>query len=123
MMDIELEIEGLHDRRLTDAIRHRVRLVRRQFARSGEWRVTISPSEARGEWDVGVRAPSGWHLSSFTDTIDLLPAFIERRLRECVQLPMTDAQTVERDRPRTIDACVVCVPAAAFPQTLNGKPC
>ena len=35
MMDIELEIEGVPDRRLADAIRHRVRLVRRQVARSG----------------------------------------------------------------------------------------
>ena len=47
---------------------------------------------ASGTW--GVRAPSGWHLSSFTDTIDVLPAFIERRLRECVHLSMTDAQAV-----------------------------
>ena len=124
MMDIELEIEGVPDRRMADAIRHRVRLVRRQFAKDGEWRVTISPSEVRGKWDVGVRAPSGWHLSSFTDTIDVLPAFVERRLRECVQLPITDAQAVGRDRPRTIGAALVCVPAvAAFPQTPNGAPC
>ena len=95
MMDIELELEGVPDRQLADEIRRRVRMVRRQFARSGEWRVRISPSETRGEWDVGVRVPSGWHLSSFADTIDVLPAFIERRLREYVQLPITDAQATD----------------------------
>ena len=105
-MDIELEIEGVADRRLVTEIRNRVRLMRRQFARSGEWRVTISPSEVRGAWDVGVSEPSGWHLSSFTDTIDVLPAFVERRLRECLQLPVPDVQAVGRDRPRRIGAAV-----------------
>ena len=92
MMDIALEIEGVADRRLVVAIRRSVRLVRRQFARSGEWRVTISPSETRGEWDVGVRGPTVWHLSSFTETTDALPAFIERKLREYLQLPAADVQ-------------------------------
>jgi hypothetical protein len=86
MMDIQLEIEGLADRRLVDAIRRSVRLVRRRFAQNGGWRVVISPSDTRGEWDVGVRAPSGWHLSSFTETIDGLPAFVDHNLRESVRL-------------------------------------
>jgi hypothetical protein len=90
MMDITLEIEGVPDPRVAEAIRRSVRLVQRQFARNGEWRVTISPSERRGEWDVGVRTPSGWHLNSFTDTIDVLPAFIERTLRAYLQLPVTE---------------------------------
>jgi len=94
MMDITLEIEGVPDRRLAEAIRRSVRLVQRQFARSGEWRVTISPSETRGEWDVGVRTPSEWHLNSFTDTIDVLPAFMERTLREYLQLPVTETPAV-----------------------------
>jgi hypothetical protein len=86
MMDIELEIEGLPDRRLADAIRRSVRVVRQEFASSGEWRVAISPSETRGEWDVGVRTPSGWRLSSFTGSIDGLPAFVDQELRESVRL-------------------------------------
>jgi hypothetical protein len=94
MMDITLDIEGVPDRQLAEAIRRSVRLVQRQFARSGEWRVKISPSETRGEWDVGVRTPSGWHLNSFTESIDVLPAFIERTLREYVQLPVTDTPAV-----------------------------
>ena len=94
MMDITLAIEGVPDRRLAEAIRRSVRLVQRQFARSGEWHVTISPSETRGEWDVGVRTPSGWHLNSFRDSIEVLPAFIERTLREYVQLPVTETPAV-----------------------------
>jgi hypothetical protein len=91
MMDIELQMEGALDRRVADAIRRRVRVVRRQFAVGGEWRVTVGPSETRGEWDVGVRAPSGWHLNSFAGVVDLLPAFVEQRLREYVQ--RLDAQS------------------------------
>jgi hypothetical protein len=83
-MDIDLQMEGVPDGP-ADAIRRRVRAVRRQCAATGEWRVTVWPSETRGEWDVGVRAPSGWHLDSFPDPIDGLPAFVEQRLREYVQ--------------------------------------
>jgi hypothetical protein len=85
MMDIELRMEGALDRRVADAIRRRVRVVRKEFAVSGEWHVTVGPSETRGEWDVGVRAPSGWHLNSFAGVVDGLPAFVENRLREYVQ--------------------------------------
>jgi hypothetical protein len=92
MMDIELQMEGALDRRVADAIRRRVRAVRRQFAATGEWRVTVGPSETRGEWDVGVRAPSGWHLDSFAGEVDGLPAFVEQKLREYVQQGL-DAQT------------------------------
>ena len=85
-MDIDLQVESVLDRRVADAIRRRVRAVRRRFAAHGEWRVTVSPSETRGEWDVGVRDPSGLHLDSFTDAIDGLPAFVEQRLREYLEL-------------------------------------
>ena len=90
-MDLDLQMEGPLDRRVTDAIRRRVRVVRRQFAATGEWRVTLSPSETRGEWDVGIRSPSGWHLHSFTEAVDGLAAFIELRLREYVQLHVDQA--------------------------------
>lgn len=98
-MDIDLQIEGLPDRRLADAIRRRVRAVRRQFAASGEWHVAVWPSETRGEWDVGVRAATGWHVDSFTDTIDGLPAFVEQRLRKYVQLAGADGSTSVPRRP------------------------
>ena len=85
-MDIDLQIEGVLDRRVADAIRRGVKAVRRQFAATGEWRVTVWPSHTRGEWDVGIRAPTGWHLESFTAAIECLPAFVERTLRQHVQL-------------------------------------
>ncbi len=85
MMDIELRMEGAIDRQVAEAIRRRVGVVRKQFAAGGEWHVTVGPSETRGEWDVGVRAPSGWHLDSFAGAVDGLPAFVERRLRERLQ--------------------------------------
>jgi hypothetical protein len=44
MMDIDLRMEGVLDRRVADAIRRRLRVVRRQFATSGEWRVAVCPS-------------------------------------------------------------------------------
>jgi hypothetical protein len=98
-MDIDLQFEGLPDRRVADAIRRRVRAVRRQFTATGEWQVVVWPSETRGEWDVGVRAPTGWHVDSFTDTIDGLPAFVEQRLRTYVQLPGADGSTSVPSRP------------------------
>lgn len=84
-MDIDLQIEGVVDRRVADAIRRRVRVVRREFARGGEWRVAISPSETRDQWDVGVRGTADWQLTSFAGSLDDLPAFVERSLRTCVQ--------------------------------------
>ena len=86
-------MEGTLDRRVADAIRRRVRVVRRQFTASGEWRVTVGPSETRGEWDVGVRAPSGWHLNSFAGVVDGLPAFVEQSLRQYVQRLDAQANT------------------------------
>jgi hypothetical protein len=96
VMDIELEIEGVADRRVADAIRRRVRLVRQQFARPGAWRVMISPSERRGEWDLGVRTPSGWHVASSTEPADRLPDVIEQELRERLQFPLTDPAAIAR---------------------------
>jgi hypothetical protein len=82
LMDIALEIEGVFDRGIVNAIRKRVHGLRRQISRPGEWRVTIAPSETRGEWDLGIHAPSGWHLASLTEPVDQLPDAVERILRE-----------------------------------------
>lgn len=93
-MDIELEIEGVFDRAIADAIRKRVRTLRRQIDRPGDWRVTLAPSETRGEWDLGIRAPSAaWHLASFAEPIDRLPDVIERNLREHLALPVACASS------------------------------
>jgi hypothetical protein len=81
-MDIELEIEGVPEGAIADAIRERVRTVGHEIALAGDWRVTIGPSETRGEWDLGILAPSGWQLDSFAEPIERLPDVVERRLRE-----------------------------------------
>jgi hypothetical protein len=81
-MDIELEIEGVPDGAIADAIRERVRNLRHQIALPGDWRVTIAPSETRGEWDLGILAPTGWQLDSFAEPVERLPDVIERKLRE-----------------------------------------
>jgi hypothetical protein len=80
-MDIELEIEGVPDGTIADAIRERVRILRHEIALPGDWRVTIGPSETRGEWDLGILAPSGWQLASFAEPVERLPDVIERQLR------------------------------------------
>jgi hypothetical protein len=74
VMHIELEIEGVPDRAIADAIRKRVRKLRQQVDRQGDWRVTIAPSETRGQRDVGIRTPSGWQLASFDEPVEELPA-------------------------------------------------
>ena len=86
MIDIDVQIEGVSDQTVADAIRKRVRKVRQQIARPGEWRVTVSPSETRGQWDLGMQAPSGRHFASFTEAIGCLPDLIEQKLREFLEL-------------------------------------
>jgi hypothetical protein len=87
MMDIQLEIEGVPDRAIADAIRKKVRTLRQQIALPGEWRVTIGPSETRGEWNLGIHAPSGWHLASFSEPVARLPDVIEKTLRARLERP------------------------------------
>ena len=86
MTDIDVEIEGVSDRKVANAIRQRVRRVRQQVARPGEWRITVSPSETRGQWDIGLRTPAGSHFAWFTGAIDTLPDLIEQKLREFLEL-------------------------------------
>src|SRR5207245_6682965 len=91
MMDLEVQIEGVSDRTVANAIRKKVRRAGQAFARSGEWRITVSPSETRGQWDLGVQAPSGRHFASFTEANDRLPDLIERKFREILELSSADA--------------------------------
>jgi len=95
VMDIDLQIEGISDRALVDAIRKRIRRVSRANPRRGEWRVTVSPSETRGQWDLGVQAPSERHFASFTDANERLPDLVERTLRDILRLPSTDARVLQ----------------------------
>ena len=86
-MDVDLHVEGVLDRAVADAIRKRVVQLRQIVARPGEWRITISPSETRGQWDLGLQVSSRRHFASFNDAIERLPDLVERKLREFLELP------------------------------------
>ena len=93
MMDIQLGIEGVADEAIAAAIRKRVRKLGRLIAEAGECRVSVCPSETRGEWDLGVQTPSGWHLESFSEVVDRLPEIIDRKLRERLMAPVSSPLT------------------------------
>jgi hypothetical protein len=86
-MDIDVHVEGVTNKKIAEAIRTRIRRIGRADARRGEWRITVSPSETRGQWDLGVEAPSGRHFASFTEAVDRLPDLVEQKLRELLDLP------------------------------------
>jgi hypothetical protein len=77
-------IEGVSDIRLAKEIRRALRRVYKDAGRSGEWSVLLSPSETRGQWDLGVQGPSGRHFASFITEANLLPALVAAQLRACL---------------------------------------
>jgi len=93
-MDIDVQIEGISDQRIADTIRKRIRRVSRTITRPGDWRLTVSPSETRGQWDLGVQAPSGRHFASFTEAVDRLPDLVELKFREILELPLLEARVL-----------------------------
>lgn len=86
-MDVDLYIEGITAPGVTEAITQGVRRVRRLVAQPGEWRVTVSPSETRGEWDLGVQVSSTRHFASFNVPVTQLPTAIESQVRKFVGVP------------------------------------
>jgi len=90
-VNIELEIEGVPDSVIAGAIRKKARTLGQHINRSGNWRVTLGPSETRGEWDLGIRAAAGWHVVSFTAPVEQLPDIVDRTLRERLVLLVSDA--------------------------------
>ena len=90
-MDIEVDIEGVTDKALSDAIRLAVRTLGAECAQPGELRLTVSPSETRGQWDLGLRTLEGIVLSSWVDAAEALPKFVERTLRDYLTTRRTNA--------------------------------
>ena len=86
-MDVDVQIEGVPDKTATDAIRKRVREFTELVSQPGEWRITIAPSETRGQWDVGMTDLSRRWFGSFDGAVDRLPELVERQLREFLQIP------------------------------------
>jgi hypothetical protein len=82
-MDLEVVIEGVSNVRLAKEIRRTLRRVWKDAGRSGEWSLLLSPSETRGQWDIGVRGPFGRHFASFITEADRLPVLVAEQLRAC----------------------------------------
>jgi hypothetical protein len=82
-MDIEVFIEGVPDTSVSKRIRRSLQQVCRNVDRTGQWSVLLSPSETRGQWDLGLRGPVGHHFVSFTTEIDQLPALVGDQLKAC----------------------------------------
>jgi hypothetical protein len=82
-MDIEVVVQGVSDTTVSKQITRALQQACRTVDRTGQWSVLLAPSETRGEWDLGVRGPSGHRLVSFTTEIDQLPALVGDQLKAC----------------------------------------
>jgi hypothetical protein len=80
-MDLEVVMEGVADVRLVSQIKQKIRQMYRDAGRSGKWSVVMSPSETRGQWDLGVRGPFGRHFASFAERAGRLPDLVAEQLR------------------------------------------
>ena len=80
-MDLEVTIEGVSDVRVANEIKKKIRQVCKDTECSGEWSVVVSPSETRGQWDLGVRGPLGRHFASFTEDVQQLPELVAEQFR------------------------------------------
>jgi hypothetical protein len=79
-VDLEVTIEGVSDVRAANEIKRKVRRACKGTEPGGEWTVMVSPSETRGQWDLGVRGPSGLHFARFTELAQL-PQLVADQLR------------------------------------------
>jgi hypothetical protein len=83
-MDLEVVIEGVPDVRVAHAIKRKIQQVCKDSARPGPSSVVVTPSETRGQWDIGLRDPAGWRVVTFTERIGQLPELIAAHLRACL---------------------------------------
>ena len=83
-MDIEVFIEGVSDASVANEIKQKIRQVCKNAECVGEWTVVVSPSETRGQWDLGVRGPFGRHFASFAEPAHQLPELVAAQLRACL---------------------------------------
>jgi hypothetical protein len=93
-MDLEVEIEGVPDEHVVNDIKKKIRQVCKHTERAGEWSVIVSPSETRGQWDLGVRGPAGTHLASFDGRADKFPELVADQLRACLALAFSQRAPV-----------------------------
>jgi len=83
-MDLEVVIEGVSDPVVAKGITREARQVCKENQRSGQWILTVCPSETRGQWDLGVRGPFGQRFASFTSHVDQLPGLVAAHLLGCL---------------------------------------
>jgi hypothetical protein len=83
-VDLEVIIEGVSDVRVTKEITRKVRQMCKRANCSGQWSVEVSPSETRGQWDLGVRGPFGRHFASLSAGVDQLPKWVAEQLQACL---------------------------------------
>ena len=84
-MDLEVVIEGVADVHLANEITRKIRQVCKNAECSGQWSVLMSPSETRGQWDLGVRGPFGHRFASFAERAHQLPEVVAERLQACLE--------------------------------------
>jgi hypothetical protein len=100
-VDLEVVVEGVQDAKVVDEIERQVRRVCKSAVRSGQWSVTLSPSETRGQWDLGVRGPSRRHFVSFLERVDRLPEMVAGQLQGCFGEIAQTAQPARSDHSET----------------------
>jgi hypothetical protein len=83
-VDLDVVIEGVSDVSVVKEINWKVQQVCKGSPHSGQWSVLVSPSETRGQWDLGIRGPFGQHFASFTEGVDQLPELVAEQLRNCL---------------------------------------
>jgi hypothetical protein len=80
-VDLDVVIEGVSDVHVLKEINRKVQQVCKGSPHAGQWSLLVSPSETRGQWDVGIRGPFGEHFASFTERADQLPGLVAEQLR------------------------------------------
>jgi hypothetical protein len=100
-VDLEVVVEGVPDAKVENEIKRHVRRVCKGAASAGQWSVTLSPSETRGQWDLGVRGPSRRYFVSFAERVDRFPELVAGQLQECLvdSPPTAPATRTARSRP------------------------
>jgi hypothetical protein len=83
-MDLEVVIEGVSDTKVVRAITRKIHEVCAGDERAGAWSVMVTPSETRGQWDLGLRGPAGRSFSSFRERDGTLLDLVAAQLRACL---------------------------------------
>ena len=90
---IVIEVDGIDDLTLVDAIERTVRASFRERTLPGPWRIRIRRSNIGGRWDLTVYGEDQRHTLSIAVPAALLPDLIPVRLRESLERLCAAART------------------------------